>query len=116
MALKQHPDIAWPLIFSALAQTQTELLGGRGAGQAPGLSFCDSECPQSLNVVTWHMLQQSSSRPQRAVGVPHNKNTKCVQGMLEGCMLSGHIQGYQVCIHAYHRSKHVSQRIAAGPS
>ena len=36
MALKQHADIAWPLIFQALARTQAELLSGHGAGQAPG--------------------------------------------------------------------------------
>ena len=40
MALKQHSDIAWPLIISALARTQTELLAGRGAGQAPGIPPC----------------------------------------------------------------------------
>ena len=39
MALKQHQAIAWPLIFSALAQTQAELLSGHGAGQAPGTSL-----------------------------------------------------------------------------
>ncbi len=43
MALKQHPDIAWPLMFSALARTQTELLAGRGAGQAPGMSSSTSD-------------------------------------------------------------------------
>lgn len=37
MALKQHPDIAWQLIFSVLARTQAELLSGHGAGQAPGM-------------------------------------------------------------------------------
>ena len=40
MALKQQPDTAWPLIFSALSSTQEELLSGHGAGLAPGELLC----------------------------------------------------------------------------
>ena len=40
MALRQHPDTAWPLIFSALSSTQEELLSGHGAGLAPGELLC----------------------------------------------------------------------------
>jgi len=50
MALKQHQAIAWPLIFSALAQTQTELLSGHGAGQAPGTSL-----PLILAILAHHI-------------------------------------------------------------
>ena len=59
MALKQHPDIAWPLIFSALAHTQTELLAGRGAGQSPGMPFCPI---LSYSGLFWPLLAPSTLR------------------------------------------------------
>ena len=61
MALKQNPDIAWSLIFPALAHTQTELLAGRGAGQAPGISILMA--PRALKAVTWHHSDWLHVRP-----------------------------------------------------